>query len=668
MAAPGTIRTGAGGGTGDGIWSTDASLDSPTGIASDLAGNIYIADTVHNTIRRIDRNGIITTIAGNGLRGYSGNGGPAVQASLNRPEGITVDAGGNLFISDTMNNRIRKVDASGVITTVAGSGIAAYSGDGLQATLASLSAPEGLAMTPDGELLIADAGNHVVRRIDRSGSISTMAGIGIAGIGLDNVPAKASLLDHPESLAVATGGAVFIADTNNHRIRKVLIDGTITTVAGIGSAGNSGDGGLATSAALNYPESIAITGQRLFVGDSHNRKIRVIEDGIITTVAGSGERGWSGDQGPAKDAKMSAIPGLVVLDDGSLVFADPGNHRIRQVTPDGIIRNIAGNGATRFLGDGLLASSAVLNRPSDVAALSNGDLLIADTHQHRIRRVSASDGVISTFAGIGRSAFSGDGGPAVWASLSFPKGLAVAQDGSVYVTEEGNKRVRRIDVSGNITTVAGGGSSYASSIPATTARLESPFGMDLDAAGNLFLADAASNRIVKIDPAGLLTVVAGGVGGYGGDGGSAAHALLNAPTDVDADTDGSLYVADTRNHRIRKIDPEGIITTVAGDGTQCFYGDGGQARHACLSWPNAVLATSEGFIISDSSNNRIRSVGGDGIIRTIAGNGYWGFGGDGLTGTSAALKWPSGIQVNSEGNLLIADSWNGRVRMLEAGW
>src|SRR5208283_4909896 len=293
-------------------------------------------------IRKVDNNGIITTVAGGGHYGL-GDGGAATSGSLIGPSGVAVDASGNLFIADTWNNRIREVDPDGIITTVAGNGSYGYSGDGGQATSASLAGPSGVAVDASGNLFIADTYNNVIRKVDNNGIITTVAGGGHYGLGDGGAATSASLVQ-PSGVAVDASGNLFIADTYNNVIRKVDNNGIITTVAGGGHYG-LGDGGAATSASLVQPSGVAVDASgNLFIADTYNNVIRKVDNnGIITTVAGGGHYGL-GDGGAATSASLVQPSGVAVDASGDLFIADTWNDRIREVDPDGIITTVAGNG------------------------------------------------------------------------------------------------------------------------------------------------------------------------------------------------------------------------------------------------------------------------------------------------------------------------------------
>jgi uncharacterized protein (TIGR03437 family) len=326
---------------GDNGPATAAELNVPVEVATDVAGNIYIADQFNNRIRKVAVNGTITTIAGTGTAGFSGDNGPALQAELNTPIGVFVDVSGNLIIADVANQRIRRIDTNGVITTVAGNGgTGGYGGDGGPATSATFYNCVRAIADPAGNIYIADQSNHRVRKVSAStGIITTIAGTGAGAggngtYGGDNGPAIDAGLNNPTSLALDTSGNLYICDQFNMRVRKVDTNGIITTVAGNGTQGYSGDGGLAINAELKYPGGmVADTSGNIFFSDDANFRVRVITpNGIINTVAGDGQVGFAGDGGPAIDANLNGQFGLAIDPSGNLLIADSVNNRIRKVT------------------------------------------------------------------------------------------------------------------------------------------------------------------------------------------------------------------------------------------------------------------------------------------------------------------------------------------------
>ena len=666
---------------GDGGPAVEAQLAFPNDMAVDGAGNLYIADTGNHRIRKVDSTGTITTIAGSGETGFGGDGGPASEARLAAPTGVAVDGAGNLYIADSDNQRIRKVDSSRTITTIAGTGELGFGGDGGPASEGWLAAPTGVAVDGAGNLYIADSRSHRIRKVDSTGTITTIAGTGEFGFGEgsfggDGGPATDARLALPTGVAVDGAGNLYIADSGNQRIRKVDSTGTITTIAGSGETGFRGDGGPAVEAQLDYLVGMAVDGAgNLYIADSGNHRIRKVDSsGTITTIAGSGETGFDGgsfggDGGPASEGRLAFPTGVATDGAGNLYIADSDNHRIRKVDSSGTITTIAG-----FVdpGDGGPATEAQLDYPVGMAVDGAGNLYIADQINHRIRKVD-STGTITTIAGSGETgfdggSFGGDGGPAGEGRLAFPTGVATDGAGNLYIADSGNHRIRKVDSSGTITTIAGTGELGfgGDGGPASEGRLALPTGVAVDGAGNLYIADSGNHRIRKVDSSGTISTIAGtGELGFGGDGGPATDARLAAPTDVAVDGAGNLYIADSDNQRIRKVDSSGTITTIAGTGELGFGGDGGPATDARLAFPTDVAVDGAGNLyIADSRNHRIRKVDSSGTITTIAGSGEPGFSGDGGPATDARLARPTGVAVDDAGNVYIADTDNHRIRIL----
>ncbi|MGD0798642.1 MAG: Ig-like domain repeat protein, partial [Acidobacteriaceae bacterium] len=849
----GVISTYAGNGTagygGDGGAATSAELYEPWATAVDSSGNLYIADEANQRVRKVTPAGVISTVAGNGTGGYSGDGGQATSAELDFPLGVAVDAGGNLYISDNGNNRIRMVTPAGVIFTYAGNGTGGFHGDGGQATSAEINAPRGIAVDIAGNLYIADIGNQRVRKVTQEGLISTVAGNGTAGYSGDGGAATSAELYNPIAVAVDAGMNLYISDNATQHIRKVTAAGLISTVAGNGTYGFSGDGGPATSAELQNPIGVAVDSSgNLYIADASNERIRrVTPEGAISTVAGTGTPGYSGDGGAATGAELFDPFGVTVDSSGNLFIAEFSNQRIRKVTykttsatallssvnpvtytqpvtftatvspvgtlsttptgtvtfydgttslgigtlngsgvatfttssltatshtvmaayggdgtfapstsgpveevvnvasaamptfsplantytsPQtvtissttpgaaiyyttdgstpttasllytapvavtssetisaiavvsgynnssigtaayvindvaGIISTYAGNGTQGYGGDGGAATSAELDGPTRVAVDRSGNLYIVDLFSNSVRKVTPA-GVISTVAGNGTAGYSGDGGPATSAELDDPTGVALDSSGNLYIADNGNNRVREVTVAGVISTYAGNGIGgyYGDGGLATNAELKLPVGVGVDASGNLYIADSGNSRVRKVTPAGTISTFAGnGTSGYGGDGGVATSAELNVPQGVAADGSGSLYIADEMNNRIRKVTPAGVISTVAGNGAVGYNGDGGAATSAELFGPYGVAVDSSGNLyIADLGNDRVRKVKA-GVISTVAGNGAFGFSGDGGLATAAEINNPDGVAVDSSGNLYIGDYFNQRVR------
>ena len=662
-------------------------LNTPRAVALDGSGNLYIADWGNNSIRKIDSAGIITTVAGDGTRGYGGDGAAATAAQLKGPSDVALDAAGNLYIADAGNHRIRKVDSAGTITTVAGDGTGSYGGDGGAATAAQLSFPRGVALDGSGNLYIADMVNHRIRKVDTAGVITTVAGDVTAGYGGDGGAATAARLNSPTSVALDGSGNLYIADLWNHRIRKVDTAGVITTVAGDGTAGYGGDGAAAAAARLNLPISVALDGSgNLYIAD--NQRIRKVSSaGTITTVAGDGTedefgRGdYGGDGGAAVAAQLNDPTDMAPDGSGNLYIADSSNQRIRKVSSAGIISTVAGDGTQGYSGDGGAATAATqLNSPTGVALDSANNLYIADAGNHRIRKADSA-GTLTTVAGDGTAGYSGAGGAAAAAQLNSPTGVALDGAGSLYIADWGNHSIRKVDSAGIIFTVAGNGTQGfgGDGGAAASAQLNSPQGVALDGSGNLYIADTSNHRIRKITlvpgfalgtlSTGTISTVAGsGTAGYGGDGGAAASAQLNSPTGVALDGANNLYIADTYNNRIRKVDSAGVISTVAGSGTLGFSGDGGAAASARLNGPTGLaLDSADNLYIADTNNHRIRRVDISGMISTVAGSGsgLTGSNGDGGAAVAAQLNYPRDVVLDKFGRLYIADKNNNRIRRVK---
>jgi len=354
--------------TGSTLQSSDAQVTvNVTGPAPPPLAGIYIADSQNNRIRKVS-SGTIATFAGNGTGGYSGDAGAAASAELRNPYTVALDSSGNLYIADTSNNVIRMVNTSGIITTVAGNGLEGYSGDGGPATSAQIFNPAGVAVDSFGNLFIADTRENRIRMVNTSGIISTVAGNGAVGSGGDGGPATSAQLYHPAGIAVDGSGNLYIADSNNQRIRKVNASGIITTIAGNGVVGYNCNNGVATSLGLHDPTGVAVDGSgNLYIADSGNQCVRKVNSsGAMTTVAGNGVASYSGDGGPAASAGLSSPTGVAVDASGNLYIADYVNNRIRVVS-SGTITTVAGNGTAGFSGDGGSAVSAQLYNPTGVA-------------------------------------------------------------------------------------------------------------------------------------------------------------------------------------------------------------------------------------------------------------------------------------------------------------
>lgn len=639
-----------------------AQVNDPHGMAIDRSGNVYIADTDSQRIRKISPSGIITTIAGNGHPGYRGDGGPAERAQLNYPYGVALDEAGNLFVADFYNNRVRKIRTDGIIVTVAGNGKKGSNGDGGPAESAQLMSPRNVAVGPGGELYISEFDGHRIRQVSPDGIITTVAGTGIAGLNVDpkreeGIAAGDAQLHSPAGLAVDRAGVIYFADSANHMIRKISGKRVFTVFDGRKGTVLVGPQGIA---ALATPTGIALDPfGYVCVVDGTNSVRRIASNGPATElklIAGKGESRYEGDGGLATSAKLFNPRDLVFDSQGNLYIAE--FRHIRKVNSTGIIGTYAGDAYTRFVGDGAQAAYAQMNAPRGLALDNRGDLLVADTGINRIRRVTPQ-GMISTVA------------QAALLGLNQPGAVAADPAGNLIIADSFNHKIIKITPQNLKLDVAGTGTMGlgADNAAAIEAQLNTPQGVCTDSSGRVYIADTANHRVVRVNTDGTLGTVAGnGSGGFAGDDGRAPLAQLNQPQAITMDAGDNLYIADTSNQRIRKVSGDGVITTIAGVGVEGFGGDEGKATSARLWNPRGVAVDGDGNLyIADTWNHRIRKVTPDGVIHTIAGSEYPGWGGDGGPAVAAQLNYPSGIVVDGNGNVFFSDTLNNRVRKLTPG-
>ena len=653
--SPAIIDTLAGGGSvGDGGLATLARFNLPGGVTEAPNGDVVVVDFGNHRVRRIDRKtGIIRTIAGTGEAGYNADNILADQAQLARPEFAVFNPDGDLFIADSYNNRIRRVShVTGLITTVAGTGERGFSGDGGPATSANLHFPEGIAVDFAGNLFISDTVNRRIRRVDaRTGIIETYAGTGAIATNTEGTPAVDAGFLRLARIAVDRSGNVYVADSPSHRL--LFIDAKtrlLRTFAGTGKPGFSGDGGAGIDAMLRFPEGVVVApNQDIYFADVGNHRVRKIDakTGIISTVAGTGDKGFSGDGGPATLARLWSPGRVWVGSSGDLLIADILNARVRRVdAKTRVIETIAGTGDW---GDGGPARNALLSVPGDVV-FSTGKVFIADYGTRRVRCVDLATGIISTVAGGGTR--SGDGIPATEADLLLPEGIAVDSGRMLYIADNVSNRVWKVDLkTGLLIRFAGGGKQDADieGIPATSARLRLPSAVAVGANGVVYISEFGSKRVREVDPAtGVMRTVSDSNG-----------PLELAVSSLDATADGlfmlthdsnhlqlfdlrrrrlsilpqieglppppsgdtqlidiavrgdEAYLADPLAHRVIRLN---MLTSeaavVAGSGVEGFGGDNGPADHAALFMPGGVAVSDDGseIYIADTKNHRIRRV------------------------------------------------------------
>jgi uncharacterized protein (TIGR03437 family) len=573
---------------------------------------------------------IIQTVAGSD---DSGDGGPALSAALNQPEGIAVDRSGNVYFADAAGHRVRKVATDGSIQTVAGTGVAGFAGDGGLASAALLNQPYGLALDKAGNLYIADLGNARVRRVAADGTIQTVAGGGAlpaTGMGQGG-PAAGAQLMQPRNVALDAAGSLYISDFGANQVYQVATNGIISLVAGTGMAGFAGVGTSALLAQLNAPAGLAAdsTGA-LYVADSGNNCVRKVYNGVIITVFNT-----PAPTGVAVDSTglpyiaavgyfgtvVQAIAGVasardVTLDASGDIYFTSGTF-VMEIPSGGTVTTIAGSGTSPYFGgDGGPATAAQLYLPSSIAVDSSGNWYIADTSNNRIRMVTP-DGIIVTIAGTGTAGASGDNGPASAAALNSPHGIAIDGSNDLYIADTGNNEVREITPAGTIASIS--------------SQLNNPVSVAVDSQGLVYIADSGNNRIVQVTAAGT----------------ASTFAKINGPLAVAVDVSGHVVAADATQ-----------IWSVAPDGTLSSLISG-------LNSPGALAFAPDGtLLIADTGASVIRRLSTSGALIKIAGTGVAGFSGDGSPALSAQLNAPAGVALGANGTILIADSGNNRVRIL----
>jgi len=755
--------------SGDGGPATFAELrgNGLQGVAVDGSGNVYLIDSEDNVVRKVAAStGIITTIAGTGVAGHTGDNGPASSAELWEPTSLAVDGNGNIFIGEAGDRVVRRIDAgTGTITTFAGNpsgsgsiggpaidfnlyginGVACdhsgnlYIAEGVDivevnvgtgniSEIAGLSngnsfvgnalfSAQGIAVDGSGNIYTSQGyGGSVVFKISFRGALSIFAGTETPPFGGDGGPATSAMLYWPVGLAVDGAGNVYIADDFDQAIREVNTSGIINTVAGtlLDPYSAGGDGGPAADAGLFYPQAIAADAAgNVYFADQITDRIRKITapaappstpaaapefslapgtypgaQTLTMTDATAGAEIYVSLNGTAPTTSSQGYHGPIDITGSATVQAiavapgflpSPLTSETYTITtpPTALISTVAGDNTYGFLGMGGPATSASMENLQAVAFDGSGNLYIADYGNSVVWMVSASTGNISVVAGTGTSGNGADGGQATATELNHPSGVAIDKLGNLYISDTGNGRIRMVAAqTGIITTIAGPGvpGTLGDGGPATSAYLNGPAGIAFDQSGNLYIADGIINtagtdtglvRMIAANTGTISTVAGGGTQGNVGDGGLATAAYLGDPADVALDAAGNLFILDGGEERIRKVNAStGIITTVAGNGEFGSSGDGGLATAAEIAVEQGIRVDGSGNVyFSDDGENTIRRVdAATNIVTTIAGDGYFGYGGNGGAATMAELYNPLGLAFDASGSLYIADESNAVVR------
>lgn len=629
-----------------------AVFNKPIGATADAAGNLYIADAENNRIRKISPDGIVTTVAGGG--NYGADDGPAETASFYHPSAVATDAAGNLYVADTYNQRIRKISAAGLVTTLAGRGdIGRDDGPGTEATFDE---PRGLAVDSSGNVYVADTINCLIRKISPAGVVTTLSGSG--ELGFSDGAGTAASFHYPIGLAIDPSGTLYVGDSFNHLIRRVDKVGGVTTWAGSVSAVGATDG-LGSAASFNSPEAVSLdSAGNVYVADAGNSLIRKISPiGMVTTFAGKeGTVGHVDGVGP--DAAFYNPRGIAVDAAGTVFVVESEDGRVRRITPSASV-STWGGGPSYGHADGP-GDDASFFYPNGIAPAADGTLYVTDRSNNSIRKISP-DGVVSTLAG----SYLGSGHHDATGSLArfdYPIGIAVDAANNVYVADTDNHAIRKITPAGVVTTLAG--TPHVAGLvdgPAASARFDRPIAVAVDASGNLLVADWVNNVIRKISADGMVSTLAGSLA-CGHEDGVGSAARFCGPQGIALDTAGNVYVADTENVLIRKISPQGTVTTLAGLGPAlqvCQLVDGlGAVARFCH--PRGISVDLEGNVyVSDVGLIRMISPGGR--VTTIAGN----YPGDANgNGFAASFREPQSIAADAAGNLFVADSLNQQIRKI----
>jgi sugar lactone lactonase YvrE len=604
----------------------------------------------------------ISTLAGS--PGQGGADGTGAATRFANPWGVAADTAGNLYVADTDNHTIRIVTAGGAVSTFAGLAGLSGSADGTGSG-ARFNQPQGVAVDTNGIVYVADTGNYTIRKITPAGVVTTLAGS--AGIsGSTDATGRSARFYEPEGIAVNSAGTlIYVADTWNHTIRQVTSAGVVTTLAG--SAGNYGSAnGIGSSAQFNQPQGLAVDGTgNVYVGDTGNQMIRLVTPGgAVTTLTGSAGNYGSAD-GTGSGASFWNPQGIALDSSANLYVADSFNNTIRQVTPAGVVTTLAGTAGSLGSADGT-GAAARFWQPQGVAVDSFGNVCVADSANGTIRRI-ASGAVVTTLAGAA-STGSADGTDGS-ARFYGPSGAAVDSSGSSYVADTGNGTIRAITSAGVVSTLAGSAGNFGSTdATGSSARFYGPQAVAVGSAGNLYVADTANHTIRKITSGGVVSTLAGLAGTNGLTDGTGTSARFNGPQGLAADSSGTVYVADTWNHTIRKVTAAGAVTTLAG--LPGYYGDidgtsaGGGTNTARFYCPSGVAVDGSGNVyVADTRNHTIRKVTSAGVVSTLAGlPGVWGSA-DG-TNSSARFNQPQSIVVDLSGNLFVLDSGNQTIRMV----
>lgn len=629
-----------------------ARFTSVTGVAIDNAGNLFVVDG--STIRELSASGTVSTIAGSPLATGTTDG-TGTAARFGAPQGLLVDGAGTILVADTDSHTLRRITAAGVVTTASGAAGVAGSTDG-PVSVARFNAPRGLALDGSGNVFVADTGNHVIRRIDRSGTVTTLAGSAGAS-GFADGTGGAARFNSPRNIAVDAAGIVYVADTGNNTIRSITPAGVVTTIAGSATASGSADG-TGAAASFSAPTGISVDAAgNLYVTDAGSFVVRKIAaGGVVTTIAGSVNAVGSAD-GTGSAARFAAPLGLASDSAGTSYVADRDNFSIRRVTASGVVSTLGGAPTVQGSADGT-GAGATFNVPAGVAVDAALNVYVVDQANSTIRRISVG-GPVTTIAGSVGTPGSADGSGAA-ARFATPAGIAIDAAGTLYVADTGNHTIRKVTAAGVVTTLAGtAGVSGAADGTGAAASFRSPSALTVDASGNVYVVDD-NPTVRQITPAGVVTTIAGAASRFGSADGPVATASFMRLRGIAIDGSGNLYVTDAGSATVRKI-AGGAVTTLAGTAGSTGSVDGAGGA-ALFTTPTGIAIDGSGQLyVSDPGTHTIRRIDPSGNVVTVVGTP------DGLRGVRVGdlpghLDRPLGVAFDRNGSLYTTDA-NGVIRV-----
>ena len=642
-----------------------ARFSKPEDVVVAPNGDIFVADLFGSSIRKIAPDGEVTTFAGSPV-GERGNvDGLGTEARFNGPAALDMDAAGNLYVGD--QQVVRKVTPEGLVTTVAGMAGESGTTDGV-GSAARFNALTGIAVDSSDNLFVVDRNSHTIRKITSDGVVTTLAG-SAGQFGSSDGNGAVARFSFPRAVDLDAAGNLFVCDQGNRTIRRVTPTGEVTTTAG--SPGQSGSvDGLGSSARFSSPSGIAVSATGvIYVGDSRDNTLRKIDaNGFVSTLAGSADEPFAlFADGPGDVARFRFLHGVALDAGGNIIVADSNFFAIRSVTPMGETTTIAGIPPADGHADGT-GNAALFFQPRGIVVSQDGTAFVLDSANFSIRKITAA-GVVTTFAGSPEGFGSVDGvGSAARFSFSM-QGLAIDHDDNLYVSDSSTSTIRKVTPAGEVSTLAGSPDLFGSTDgTGSDARFSFPGGVAVDSSGNVFVADTFNHTIRKISPAGVVSTFAGEAGTFGTDDGVGAAARFSSPLGLTTGPGDILYVTDSFGITIRRVSPEGVVSTLAGNPLEPGSADGTLAT-ARFTEANGIAADAAGNLFLVAENGlTVRKISTSGIVTTVGGSPGAIGGADGLgkrarfsNATTSGSPVVRGITVDQSGRLYLSDGGNNRI-------